>query len=296
MFFGNKCGRNGILPHMDAISLGFRVVSLSGAFIMFATLSSFSVFSFMVFMGHAHFLLAYWYKFEKIPQLVRSPFFFLWVSSVALLLALGIYEVFPPYALFLTAALLFIAHHVYDDLALSIGAVSLPKMLLLFSGVALLYLVEISESVFGILLTNNSLILLAFVAVTTPFFAFRNMGRNTPILFKVYTGLVAGISALAILVSRGIPMHFLLTFFIFTHYFLWYLEYGRRVASNRDKTKKYLFRAVLINILLFVIWYISYSGVQIPFYKYFFTETFFYIWTCLHIIFSFIPGTLGRPG
>lgn len=263
---------------------------------MLVFLSSPVVFPLMVFMGQAHFVLAYWYKFEKISGLTRSPFFILWASLVVVLMLLGIYEVFPMDVWFITAALLFIAHHVYDDLSLSVGVVTPLQIVLLFSGIVLLYLTEVTEDVFGILLTNNALIVLAAIAIITPFFALRAMRSNAPTLFKVYIGIVTIVSVLAILASRGIAMQLLLTFFIFTHYFLWYLEYGRRVAPSKEKTKKYLIRAIVINASLFAVWYVSHSGVPIPLYDYFFGEMFFYIWTFLHIVFSFIPATLGRGG
>ena len=276
---------------MDGIALGLRLLSLLGALTIVSVFSADTVLWLFIFMGQAHFVLAYWYKFGRIKDWWRSTFFWLWVGITVCLLGLGVLEAFSLAFWVAVAGSLFVVHHIVDDLTLALGRARWFLVGGLFSGMLVLFGIELAEFVFGMVPEFALLPYLALGTIALSVYIARctsDLNRYG----RLYVVAIALLSALLIVVSAGLSIAQLLGVIILLHYILWYLEYLRKLWGRGRLLRTYLIRVIGVNAVMALIWYSAIRGYELPGYEYFFSETFFFIWTTIHIIFSFIPATI----
>jgi len=270
-----------------------RVVSYGLAGIAILALAPLDVLLLFIYMGQAHFVLAYWYKCKTFRNAIRMPMMWLWAVLVLVLFTANFLALMPYNFLIAVTAILFAVHFVIDELELLKEHTGFFRSSILFGGVVVLFVIEILQFAFGIVFASNFLLFAAIATILlTIAGAFRPNTISTS-FFRTYVITLAGISGCAIVFSQSIHLAVPLGFIILAHYFIWYLDYYSRVRANPIYSKIYIQRVVLLNVLMFGIWALVHFGVTVPFYEYFFTEVYFYIWTCIHILFSFIPRDIG---
>ena len=274
---------------MEINDLVYRLVVYFVAFAIVFFCSSDTVLVLFIYMGQAHSILAYWYKFERINSLTRTPFFWLWLFSICAFLALAASHVVLYKFWLIFTALLFVAHFIVDEITLSGRKLSF-SMIPLFIGPIVLFSLQIWQFISKHILNQEVLIMYAvltfFCTMLTVWFP---KVENKKDFFSVYALILAGISSSVILLSGSVSIGHALGFIVLSHYFIWYFFYFFKLKKFQVGLQTYLVRVIVLNAAMFAIWFLTSRGFMIPFHKYFFSEVFFYIWTCIHIIFSFIP-------
>ncbi len=265
-----------------------RVFSLGLAFSLVSFFSPALVLVLIIFLGQAHFILAYWYTFERLGKWWRSDFFRLWFSAVVVFMLLGLFEVFSPTFWIVFAGALFVLHNCIDDVTLISGYIDWFSILVIFNGVLLLFTLELSSLATGFVYGETKLQVLAGVSFIITLAGLR-IHRSQGNYFALYSILLATLSMILILVVDVVPVMLVLGCIILFHYFLWYVEYLQKLWGKGPARTTYAKRVLGVNLLLGAIATVAWYGFTLPGHEYFFSETYFFIWTALHIIFSFIP-------
>lgn len=278
---------------MGLIDLKLRILSylFSLGILLFASREIALVL--IIFMGQGHFVLAYWYKFEKISNLLQSAFFWTWIISLGLLFALEGVGVIGYHFLLAVTAIVFVTHFIIDEVTLMGEVPSSIEIVGLFLGIITIFLLEIITFILSINFNQTLLIFLAFVTFISTSLQIRKQIRVS--YSAVYSLGLAAIASIIILLTNQIYLSYGLGFIILAHYFIWYFHYYIKFSQKKKMQKLYVFRALGVNLIMFLFWALPYFQVSVPLYRFVFSEVYFYIWTCIHILFSFVPIRMKLP-
>lgn len=276
-----------ILSPMQTIARDFSLSFVITATLIFLTPEEYLIPLFIVF-GQGHFILMYLYQFRagKIgARYIRSYIFF-----SALLLG---FLLFYPNAhmrdiFLLLSAIAFGLHFFFDELFMREITHSQVHTLFGF-GFSIQYIAVSYTLVFGLPQVPWSAIAVLTAiswALALPLLCKRIFSHSF-ILSEIFLYGLLGFFSIALFVQIHISAGQILAFTVLFHYIRWYLFYASRLHSTEANTKlrKYIIDTVLINTLMLV-GFIFYFFASIPVLSILFSETYFYLWTILHVIFS----------
>lgn len=281
-----------------------KVASLSLACAALALAPTLSVLKIAVILGHAHILTAwlYWYLAGKMRG--NFPLRFGGLT----LLIFGSYLIHPWFpTLIVVAPIFFLFHFVFDEIHLlkvpldrRSSPINLGRFLEAMTFVGI-YADLILNSVPGHLLRNGYYP--ASQAASQPMFRFLPVilaglgvygmlllaGRHRPDWGSAY--FLGGSAALGWLILSHTRFEYvgLLTFLILVHVLNWYIHYFLNLASSPRAQGLYLVRVIgliLASALLFSIGQFNLAGPASPTLRFLYQETFYDLWTLLHLVFS----------
>lgn len=94
------------------------------------------------------------------------------------------------------------------------------------------------------------------------------------------------------LAGRRIPADTLWGAIILYHYLNWYLFYGIRFTGQPERMRPYLRDVLTVNGLMLIGFFV-WRGGYAPFLDLWFGQNAFYVWTCLHLVFTTRKEDLG---
>ncbi len=277
---------------MNRAAVITRVVSYGLALFLIFLMSAEDVLTLFIFLGQGHFILSYWYKSERIPRIWNTHLFAIWILALSLLFTATILDYISYNILIAFTATLFVIHFVVDEVSLTKSGSSWIQSLGLFGGVFCVFTLEIIQLISSIQYHILLLICLGILSfITTLILTIRH---NHVASFSYYGLLVAFASSCIILGTNSIPLNYSLGFIILSHYFIWYGHYLLKLKESRLLQMIYIKRVLGLNILLLGIFLYTQSVPNTPILDYFFSETYFYVWTCLHILVALAPHSLQK--
>ncbi|MBS2038579.1 hypothetical protein JST97_26605 [bacterium] len=281
-----------------------KVASVSLACAALAFMPLLLVLKIAVILGHAHILTAwlYWYLAGKTRGTFPLRF------SAALLLVFGSYLLHPWFSvLILVAPLFFLFHFVFDEIHLLRVPLNLrsspvtPGRFLEALMFVALYAGLILDAVPGHLLRSGCSLTVPPEVSHGPKFLplligsgliyglLILLGRHRPDWGSAY--FLGGSAALGWLIWRNFQCDYvaLLAFLILVHVLNWYIHYFLNLAGSPRAQALYLARVlglILLSALAFSLGQFNLAGPASPGLRFLYQETFYDLWTMLHLIFS----------
>lgn len=281
-----------------------KIASVSLACAALAFMPPLAVLKVAVILGHAHILTAwlYWYLAGKTRGTFPLRF------ALALLLVFGSYLVHPWFSLLiLVAPMFFLFHFVFDEIHLLRVPINLRSSpvtpgrfleALMFVG---LYAGLILDAVPGHLIRNGYYLtppvesphlprfLPLLLCSAAGYLVLVLLGRHRPDWGSAY--FLGGSAGLGWLIWRNSHFNYvgLLTFLILVHVLNWYVHYFLSLASNSQARGLYLVRVIgliLLSVMAFSLGQFNLAGPASPALRFLYQETFYDLWTMLHLIFS----------
>lgn len=239
-----------------------------------------------IVVGQGHFVFAYLYRF-KAKKVSRT----LLVSyGAAVLVFAGGYLLTEDAVLLAAVTSLYFAWHMLsDERHLMGGKASLQGLLEILPALVMLAAYEL-EHLYAIEGVGFAFGLSLVLWVARLALASVHQWKSDAI-----SGYFAGawlILAGLFLAGRRIPADTLWGAIILYHYLNWYLSYGLRWVHKPERMRPYLRDVVLINGLMcagFILWRGGYATVLDAW----FGQNAFYVWTCLHLVFTTRREDLG---
>lgn len=237
-----------------------------------------------IVLGQSHFLLAYLYQWRA--GKMTTPYLSLYVVLATVFFYTGIFFGFSGWLVVFTGTL-FAAHFFIDEfrmaqLPFSIGRAGI--------GAAFIapYLAILTNAFIGFnALFETFFISVLFLCVGAALVSLQHPWTRTDFFMVIAAG------SSFFLLSMPPPPEYLLGFIILFHYIRWYFYYFFCLEHNLSRRRTYMQHVILINIAVFVLYFIYgfsfFRWNNTGFFEYFFDPNFFYLWTVLHIFFSYIP-------
>ncbi|GEM_PF-2471568 len=263
--------------------IGF-LASFSLAALAVSFLSPQNTLYLFILFGQGHFLVTYFYQWRG--GKVTSTYLFSYLILALLLFGGYVLFGFGEWLIVFTGTL-FAVHFFVDEFRMARLPFSIARGLL---GVAFVvpYGAFLVRSVVGFdaltpVLTISSIYLCASIVLLF----YQRPWSRVDIVALIATAL----TPLFLLQVSPAP-EYLLGFIILFHYVRWYFYYFFCLNDNPLRRRAYLWHVGVFNIIVF---YSDIHLLSVPFLGYFFYANFFYLWTILHIIFSYMPSSARIP-
>jgi len=266
-------------------SMAIRVVSVVSAVALVVLLPFNIALPVFFALGHAHFLLAFWYQREagKLPNTKA-------ILYLALLVGIVYVSGMLSFTTFLyVVALTFAFHMIRDELYLTRGTTSLFSTLetlpFLF-----LYAALLADILFNTTLLIPALILTGVVALAYGVLSItRKHVPDRTSYIHFFWAIVALLGYAFHLTVGGVSPGVWFLGLTVMHYLIWYAEYWNKLAAKPEKRLTYGWRVIIANVLFGVLAILWATG-AVPILGVFFMPVMFYAWALLHILTSIRPA------
>lgn len=234
----------------------------------------------LIFLGQAHFFLTYLYQYKnkKINRnyLIKFTVFFFILLAFYFIFLNGIF-------LIKFTSGLFVFHFLLDEFYLDnneLNKAQVFKILpILFS-----YLVFIFNDCFEEIYIFKILAIMSLL-----YFLFLTVVKNKMFMLNdVYLVFYSLVIVSSIFSNWLLIKENSMFFIVVLHYFNWYSYNYFKLRNNIIILKKYIVNVLLVNAVTGVL-FIDYFfiGIGLPFLFLFFSPTFFYLWTLMHLFVTF---------
>lgn len=273
---------------IDQIFIRIGVFSVAGVICLFS--EPLTITYLFIYLGQAHFFLAYWYKFERIPSLLRSHFFLFWAICTCIAIGAGMSGYISFELLLSITGIAFLLHFIIDEVSLCINGLPVYKAVLFFTGLVAVFTLHIYRYISSVHIPLLLLLTLSVVSFIITLIMIRSvLNKHLHGYFAYYVFGLECVSIYMLLQLNTMKITYALGFIILGHIFIWYSFYYRKLKYSQKQISTYLTRVILVNIIVALFWVAFIIGNPFPGHRYFFTEYFYYLWACMHIVFSVIP-------
>ncbi len=235
--------------------------------------------AFIVF-GMGHIVIAYLYQYRA-KKYVRA---YAGLGATALVIGLMVLLGFRQIEVLIVATgIAFLTHFLQDELFLSGNKPSFLRTLEM-APVWLLYTGTLLNTVMHIhVLFQFGLLAIALVAVYAILMA---RARKIPDALSIYFLSITALLLYLSLFEIFVPLQTLIGTLVLLHYSGWYIAYYFKVRANPDRLRSYLVSVLVVNAIVFTLYWFFLSIGTRSWLAYLFIPVYFYVWTLVHTVFS----------
>lgn len=231
-----------------------------------------------IVLGHAHFLLAYFYKFKA--GKVQKKHLLLY-----LVLALFVFSL-PSFlsstTILLIIAILFGTHFFFDEARLLEGETERVSLSLSVPAIiTFVGLVAYTETVFDFMMP--AIIVSAVIIIWS---LISNGIKNLFLPHVLYLNLFTVLFSLIYIFGIQISGEAVFGSIILMHITTWYVFYYKKLKTAPKRLIQFIIDCAVINILFIILYYLYISQGTDSIGQYIFNPIFYYCWAILHIVTS----------
>ncbi|MCA9360179.1 hypothetical protein KC850_04060 [Candidatus Kaiserbacteria bacterium] len=231
-----------------------------------------------IVLGHAHFLLAYYYKFKagKINKKHLLPYLLLAVFVFSLPTFLSMESIL------LIIAILFGTHFFFDEARLLEGEVEKVSLSLSVPAIiTFVGLVAYTETSYDFMLPAI-LVSVAIIVWSLASTGIRNLFLPHVLYLNLFTLLFSLIYIFGIEISGEAVFGSI----ILMHITTWYVFYYKKLKSAPKRLVQFIVDCVVINALFIILYFVFMSQGEGSIGQYVFSPIYYYCWAILHIVTS----------
>lgn len=241
-----------------------------------------------IVLGQGHFALSYLYQYRAGKVGTRYLVSYIGLSILLLAFILTATAQQAHTWTLLLASVVFGLHFFFDELFMHDDTYTVEQKLF-GAGFGIQYVLVASTSVFGLwesIWSTALPFLIVSWALVIPLVITSVRNRRYGVGEIFLLALLAFFS-----VALFIPIHLsilqILAFTILFHYVRWYLFYAEKLrkAQSPERMRRYIIDSLIVNAVIIVAYMLYRFGFADPL-VIVFSETFFYFWTILHVVFS----------
>ena len=239
---------------------------------------------FFIMLGQSHFLLAYLYQWRA--GKMTTPYLSLYVVLATAFFYTGIFFGFSSWLVVFTGTL-FAAHFFIDEFRMAQLPFSVGRIFVGAAFIVPFFAILANSFIDFNALFETFFISVLFLCIGVVLVSLQHPWTRTDFFLVI----AAGVSFF--LLSMPPAPEYVLGFIILFHYIRWYFYYFFCLEHDPSRRRTYIQHVTLFNIAVFVLYFIYgfsfFKWNNTGFLEYFFDPNCFYLWTVLHILFSYIP-------
>lgn len=264
------------------------------AFFVIYSVHNVSLLYLMIIFGQAHFIISYLYTYRagKMNSFYqkRALMFFLVFFTVSSFIYF--HQEYLPFFV-LGTLLTFVYHYAYDEVKLSLGKEWTSNHHPFFFCFSLLsfFTPIFIDKIFHVAIPVHLFFTVGFISLLYFFNSLRRGATDYHLAFKSFSLILfTFINSIFVLVlaykgfSERFSLYAVAAVIIFYHYVRWYVYYG--LLFQDDDFNIYLDIIIWVHILLFLLFFQYYLSPGTGVLFTFFSQTYFYGWTMIHILLS----------